>query len=300
MEIFKTDSIESILYGDQFVWASLVENKTSRCCNSKFLRINIVGIDRPRNKTQTVIRPKGRIDYQLLYIAKGRGYFYENNESEKRIFESGHFTVFAPGMPQCYIYYPEDEISTYWVHFTGYGVKTILKELHINPGEFYKINSSNSQINELFGKIISAVLAKNKYCEIEAAGYLTTLLSFLSRENSFYSESAGKVNEKLFPALEYIRLNFNKKFTNRELSKLCNLSVSHFSHLFTQAIGMPPNQYCLSLRLNFAKQQLADTDFTVSEISYSSGFSDPLYFSKIFKKYIGISPNNYRRKQQKN
>ena len=74
-------------------------------------------------------RPRGRIDYQLLYIAAGKGHFFLNGKEE--IIEAGHMILYKPREMQRYVYYGTDQTEVYWVHFTGNNVKNILREYHL-------------------------------------------------------------------------------------------------------------------------------------------------------------------------
>ena len=59
-------------------------------------------------------RPRGRIDYQLLYIAAGKGHFFLNGKEE--IIEAGHMILYKPREMQRYVYYGTDQTEVYWVH----------------------------------------------------------------------------------------------------------------------------------------------------------------------------------------
>ncbi|HBI60847.1 MAG TPA: AraC family transcriptional regulator, partial [Lachnospiraceae bacterium] len=74
-------------------------------------------------------RPKGRVDFQLLYIAAGKAYFDFNGKEE--IVTAGHMVLYQPREPQKYVYYGIDQTRVYWVHFTGNDVKKILKYYEI-------------------------------------------------------------------------------------------------------------------------------------------------------------------------
>ena len=95
-------------------------------------------------------------------------------------------------------------------------------------------------------------------------------------------------------ALEYISVNYEKNFSNSELAKIGNLSVSRFEHLFKEETGISLGAYRQRLRIENAKNLLTSTDLTVSEISELVGFGDSLYFSRIFKSKTGLSPTEYR------
>ena len=72
------------------------------------------------------------------------------------------------------------------------------------------------------------------------------------------------------------------------------LSKSHFARLFKEQTNYSPVEYFIRLKLQRACMQLALTRKTIREISYNLGYTDPYYFSRIFKKIIGKSPSQFR------
>ena len=71
------------------------------------------------------------------------------------------------------------------------------------------------------------------------------------------------------------------------------MSYRHFRRLFQQCTGVPPGQYLLNLRINRAKR-LLEEPLTIAEVAYRAGFSDPYYFSRLFKQKTGVSPKKWR------
>jgi AraC-like DNA-binding protein len=72
------------------------------------------------------------------------------------------------------------------------------------------------------------------------------------------------------------------------------LNPNYFSKLFTASVGMPPSRFILKTRMEKAKKLLAFTHLSVGEIAAAVGFSDPLYFSRTFRRYAGLPPTEYR------
>ena len=70
-------------------------------------------------------RPRGRLDFQLLYIAAGKAHFHFDNNDEETIVHAGHMVLYRPKEPQKYEYYAKDQTEVYWVHFTGNGFDNI-------------------------------------------------------------------------------------------------------------------------------------------------------------------------------
>ena len=71
------------------------------------------------------LRPRGRLDYQLIYVVSGKAHFHFNNKEE--IVTAGHMVLYRPKEPQKYEYYLQDKTEVYWVHFTGGNVKNLIR-----------------------------------------------------------------------------------------------------------------------------------------------------------------------------
>ena len=71
-------------------------------------------------------RKNGRLDYQIIYIHRGSGHFYLNNEWIT--LSAGNIVLYRPGIPQYYSYYAKEKPEIYWIHFTGNECENILKQ----------------------------------------------------------------------------------------------------------------------------------------------------------------------------
>lgn len=98
----------------------------------------------------------------------------------------------------------------------------------------------------------------------------------------------------LEPAISYIHKNYSlKSISVKKLSELCGFSYEYFRRLFYGCYGCSPVKYINALRLKRSKELLNSGFYTVSDAALNSGFSDFSYFSRFFKKHVGISPNDY-------
>lgn len=92
----------------------------------------------------------------------------------------------------------------------------------------------------------------------------------------------------------YIRQNFQKDLTLDEVSKIVDISPYYFSKLFKQETGENFIEYLTKVRMKNAEELLKDSHYSIKEICVMSGYGDPNYFSRIFKKYEGVTPSEYR------
>ena len=105
--------------------------------------------------------------------------------------------------------------------------------------------------------------------------------------------------------IEGVKLFIDEGFTipNLSIAKLCEdagISHPHLLRLFKKKYNTTIIKYLISKRLEFACELLQNSNLTVSEIAFSSGFSDDIHFMKTFKKELGITPQNYRKSMVEN
>lgn len=109
--------------------------------------------------------------------------------------------------------------------------------------------------------------------------------------------SGDEINREKFrviePAVEYMKKHlFDCDLKVERLHRLCGISTTHFRNLFIKRFSVSPQNYILSKRISHARALLHNGDFSsISEVALSSGFADPLYFSRVYKKAYGLSPS---------
>ena len=95
-------------------------------------------------------------------------------------------------------------------------------------------------------------------------------------------------------AKEYIMANYKKDISLDDVSKEVDISPYYFSKIFKEATGENFIEYLTNIRIEKAKELLNDTDMSMKEICVEVGYSNPNYFSRIFKKNVGVSPTEYK------
>lgn len=96
-------------------------------------------------------------------------------------------------------------------------------------------------------------------------------------------------------AVHLIKSDFcDHSITNARLAAKCNMSEVYFRKLFTEHFGTSPKQYIIDLRIQKAKQLLAEGVLNISLIAERCGFANPYHFYHIFKQHVGITPSRFR------
>ena len=239
-------------------------------------------------------RPRGRLDFQLLYIASGKAHFHFDGKEE--IVTAGHMVLYRPKEPQKYEYYGVDQTEAYWVHFTGGNVTNILRSYGLTDNKKVFYCGSVLEYQNIFRNMIYELqMCKENYAEMLEM-YLRQIFIMLQRYfmTSLKTDNA-RVVEEIDKATIYFNEHYSENININEYAQNNHVSVSWFIRNFKHCTGFTPMQYILSKRIYNAEILLQNPSYNVTEIACIVGYDNPLYFSRIFKKVKGLSPSEYRK-----
>lgn len=237
--------------------------------------------------------PEGRNDYQLLYIASGKGHFYFNGED--RIVDKGNMILYRPGEPQVYYYYVEDKTEVFWVHFTGAQVDKYLEHYGLPKNENVFFTGASPDYQWLYKQIIQEMQLKRANYEELLRLLLRHILLMINRYITEGKNAGSDVMNDIERAVHYFNENYSKNITIEQYASEHHMSNNWFIHCFKNIMKVTPMQYILSLRISAAKNYLDTTDKNINEIAYAIGYDNPLYFSRLFRKHTGLSPSEYKK-----
>ena len=238
-------------------------------------------------------RPKGRLDYQLLYIVSGKGHFYFHGED--RVVYAGRMVLIQPRQEQRYEYFGEDKPEVYWVHFTGSDVKNILRSYNIPMDDPIFYSGASSTYSYLFKEMIHELQNCKTGYEDLLTMYLCQIFLLVQRTRQEERPTVSTyIQEEMEFARRYFNEHYNEPISIQEYAESRNMSVCYFQRNFKQIVKHTPMQYLLTIRVNNAASLLETTDYSMAEIAAIVGYEDPLYFSRLFRKIKGVSPRDYR------
>lgn len=111
---------------------------------------------------------------------------------------------------------------------------------------------------------------------------------------SMFNYNPSKNHDVIKKALLYISERFNTQLSLEDTAAHVHLHPSYFSTLFKQVTGSSFKEYLNMVRIEESKRLLSNTDFSIIDIAVAVGFEDQSYFSKVFKKYTGLTPKQFR------
>lgn len=110
-----------------------------------------------------------------------------------------------------------------------------------------------------------------------------------------YETRNVKNAETMSHVMNYMRENFPQPLTLESVAKQVFLSPFYLSHLFSDELGITFIEYLTRIRIEQAKSLLGDKSLSVQSVANKVGYDDASYFSKVFKKSTGLTPNSYRK-----
>lgn len=240
-------------------------------------------------------RPRGRLDYQIIYISAGRVHFHFDKPENETIVNAGNIVLFRPKELQKYEFYGKDKTEVYWIHFTGSDVKNILRKYGFEDNK--RIFSVGTSLE--YERVFKRIILELQRCQPNYEEMLMLLLRHLliifnreiTREHILKNEF---LDSQMDSAATYFNTHYNSEINIEEYAYSKGMSISWFIRNFKKYTGQTPVQFLTSLRMTNAQVLLETTTYSINEIARIVGYNNPLYFSRIFHKQKGCSPSQYR------
>ncbi len=238
-------------------------------------------------------RPEGYCWNQILYCGSGSGKLRYDDVTVPVL--AGSYFFLPAYYPHEY-FSDDDRWEVCWMVFDGYDCGRVLSEMKLTKPVVITPDDSTS-LQKLFDKMFVALRTDKVFGNYTCSGlvyqYLIEFHRLVSNNNIVGGSDRSNI---LMPALNYIEENFRKDFSVAVLAEITGISQQYLCRIFKQTMNIRPNEYITCRRLQEAKRLLTETDNSVQEICVKSGFTDAGYFSTVFRKYEGVSPVEYRRK----
>ncbi len=247
-----------------------------------------------RNKPSITRECGGRAmkSHALMYILKGEGSF-EDEKTPRRRVRPGTFFYLYPNRWHNFDPDPGRCWTEYWVVFDGHEAQRRFGTLFPEKGVIFE-HGVDARWVEAYERLYELW-----FFQPDASRFYIDLLLHQILADCY---AAAHKLDFTVPADIWDRAKKalrrklkEKSFDFEAFAKAEGLSYGGFRKSFRHRLGMAPKQYFLMLKIDRAKELLARPGRSVKETAYELGFEDPYYFSRIFKKKVGVSPDLYRK-----
>lgn len=239
--------------------------------------------------------PALRDHYLIHYIRSGKG-TYTFGETTYHLQAGDMFLVF-PSTLVSYMADVAEPWEYYWVGFNGTEANRLLQETGFSKKQPVFHFETEGVLPELLMNIYRSS-GSTPACDADMVGYLYLFFGELIRRSGQGQVSFG-MQEYVTQALRYIEHNYADNMQVGRIADYVGVSRSQLYRAFMENLGLSPHSYLKRYRVNQACALLQHLSLTVSEVAGSTGFSDPLYFSRVFREVKGITPSEYQRRYRR-
>ncbi|MEC0229122.1 AraC family transcriptional regulator [Paenibacillus alba] len=237
-------------------------------------------------------------DYFLIhYVISGKGVF--SSQGEEYALSAGDSFVIEPEQLISYVSDESDPWHYCWIAFTGAQAAAFLSSTGLNPLVPIIHTTRNRHIPVLFRQIQQALRSKKSNAQLKSIGYLHLLLGEYC-ESLSASTAVGFISEAesdriVQQAIHYLSTQYAEPITIELMAESLGYNRAYLSRMFKRHTKVTPVTFLLQLRVDKARLLLRERlELTIEQIASSVGFYDPLYFSKQFRRWYGVSPSEYR------
>lgn len=226
--------------------------------------------------------------FLLMYIRKGRLHL----ETEGREQDGGKGQLVLLDCYTRHAYSTDTGWDCLWCHFDGITARHWYRNIVNRVGNVFSLPDPQpivSKLTSIYDIFDSSSLVR----EPLLSKYLTDILTSVM----LYAPSGEKTNVHIGIAEKitaYISEHFTENLSVSQLASLAGLSDYHFIRIFKKQTGFTPHEYVLNTRMNMARYLLKNSELSVKDICFSTGFSCESVFCSAFKRMEGMTPVQYR------
>jgi AraC-like DNA-binding protein len=236
-------------------------------------------------------KPRVRMLYPINavhYVLSGHGFF------NGRRLSAGQGFICRRNRPVDYGPDPRDPWTYFWATVDGGRVDELLAACGLD-GEPYCFSFD---WGEDLRRMAGVLFPDGRFAprnELFAEGCAKWLLSYHAGAGAA-RQPASQRRLHVEAAKEWMRRNYYRRVTIAQVAEALHLSRGYLRNIFYECEGCPPQQFLIETRLRRAKELLETGDIPVSMLAASAGYADVTQFYRIFRKYTGLSPCDYRRR----
>ncbi|RUO74092.1 AraC family transcriptional regulator [Pseudidiomarina sediminum] len=238
-------------------------------------------------------------DQLIIFCHSGRGSYRVTTPAGKvqGTLGAGQLLLLPAGAAHTYEADSKQPWSIYWAHYDGKLASQSMDFLAVSEQSFV-LNLPHWQ--ELLPPVTELLNLQHQRWQQQRALLAATLLQHLLAQVLQLANQTQYHQDFDLLALErFMQDNSHRDLDLSDLAAVAGLSRFHFAKKFKAVTGTSPMRYFSELKIRLACQRLDNSTASIRAIAQELGFEDPYYFSRLFKKVMGVAPSNYRDSHQR-
>jgi AraC-like DNA-binding protein len=237
-------------------------------------------------------------NYQILYITKGRGVFETEGVGLKEIAEGDIFILF-PGTWHRFTPDRATGWDEYWVEFNGEIIKHFRTNEFLNPENPVLKVGIHLEIAENYLKIINLIKDEKPGFQYVVSGILIQILGQIFAAKKYHVFEGKIIENQIIQAKLMLLDNLTTAISQEEIARQIGMGYSIYRKKFKEYTGVSPAQYVINLKINKAMDLLITSKLPLKEIANVLGFYSTDYFYRMFKLKTGVTPSDFREKNER-
>lgn len=231
-------------------------------------------------------------DYILIYCSEGKGCL--NTKGNELHVNAGELFILPPNTIHSYRSDEAQPWTVYWCHFQGWQARNFFDYIYNEKETSLIKNMTDIDILQSFRELVSIVRNGTQLPDfVHASNFFRHILTKIERHTKKQAKQAQGLSVSNIQYL--MRANINKQLSLAEFASSSHYSKYHFSREYFRLTGKTPMRHFVELKMEHACFLLEQTHLSMSEIAFQLGYDDALYFSRVFRKVIGIAPSTHRK-----
>ncbi|WP_165972046.1 AraC family transcriptional regulator [Paenibacillus piri] len=227
---------------------------------------------------------------QWVLMASETGTFHYRIDDRSGVVHVGELVLCPPGLT-----FYRQTLSPLAFHFVEFSIAISDGQSDLNPNDYMPCGKVTFQN-------ISRIISTFECMRSAPVHYMEHLLDdilfqYLKESAALESDKIPQ-DEEVQKAVEHIRKHAYEDLSMQHVASLIGLSPSQLTRKFKAELGVSPNVYLTQIRLQKAKTLLTETYASLQQIAEQCGYDNAFYFSRVFSKFVNMSPSQYRKSQQ--
>lgn len=231
--------------------------------------------------------------YVYIHCVNGRGW-YSVGDDRYNVGPNQYF-ILPADVAHAYGSDPDEPWTIYWIHFKGKLARYFMPEhpgpVDVRPGQHSRISDRIKLFDEIMGVLELGYSSDNlRYACSTLFHYLGTLRYIQPYREASHDDDRDIVTAAIY----FMKENIGRRLSLRDITDHIGYSPSYFSAIFHHRTGYSPVTYFNQLKIQHACELLDFTDMKINQICHQIGIDDAYYFSRMFRKIMGMSASEYK------